>query len=380
MSKSSKIIWASLGAAVLLVVTFVVGVFFGASFLVFSVDKELAAIEQAYRNIVRDYVDPGKVDQATLSQAAIQAMIDALDDPYSAYFDPEVYRWYTDDSAGVYGGIGAEIGLIDDRITIVLAYAGSPAAGAGLKTGDAILEVDGVSTKGLSVTETVNLVRGEKGTQVKLLILPEGETEAVLFTITRDEIPVPSVNYELIDGIAYIVLEQFGDRSDSEIKEALIRANDEARGIILDLRYNPGGGLQTVIDIASRFIADGTVLTVRYNDGKTQTYSVNQRDVSTSLPMVVLVNGFSASASEVLSGALQDHGRAVIAGATTYGKGSVNYLEPLPNGSAIYITAARWLTPNGHLIEGVGITPDYVLETNDWVAWAINYLNTENPG
>ncbi len=379
MLKSSKIILISLGTAVLVAVVFVAGFFLGAISQLSPADKNLAAINGAYRAIVKDYVELGKVDRDALSQAAIQAMIEVLGDPYSAYFDPNAYRQWNDDSAGIYGGIGAEISVIEGQITIFSTFTDSPATKAGLKGGDVILEVDGVSTEGMSVYEVVSLVKGIKGTDVTLLVRPSGEIETVLFTITRAEIQRASVKYELIDGIAYISLEQFGDRSDDEMKEALIRANDEAKGIVLDLRNNPGGGLQTVINIASRFITDGVILTVRSNDGQTETYSAQRQDVTTSLPMVVLVNRFSASASEVLSGALQDHGRAVIAGATTYGKGSVNYMKLLPDGSAIYITFARWLTPNGNLIEGAGITPDHVLGAGtNWVQWAIDYLNAGN--
>lgn len=376
MKKSVKIVLISLGATICLIGAFIQGFLFGIVFTPSTADTNLAAIEKAYRNIVHDYVEPGKIDRSELSQAAIQAMVDVLNDPYSAYLDPGTYRQYTENNAGIYGGIGAEVGIYNGQITLVSVFANSPAAGAGFKTGDVILEVNGVSTSGMSVYEAVSLVKGEKGTEVKLLMLILGEAEPRLFSLIRAEILRPSVSYELIDGIAYIALEQFGERSDEEIRGALVLANAEARGIVLDLRGNPGGGLQTVVDIVSRFVTDGTVLTVRYNDGSRQTYLVHEQDVTTSLPVVVLVNSFSASASEVLAGALQDHGRAVIAGTTTFGKGSVNYLEPLPDGSAIYITVARWLTPEGRLIEGEGITPDEFLRSGeDWVQWAVDYLS-----
>lgn len=376
MIRAGKIVLISLGAAVFLVTAFVLGFLFGSVFPITSNDTNLAAIEEAYRNIVRDYVEPGQVDRDALSRAAIQAMIEALGDPYSAYFDPESHRQYSEDSAGVYSGIGAEVGLLNGQITITSVFDNSPALQAGLKAGDAILAVDGVSTEGMSVYDAVSLVRGLKGTDVEMLMRPMGEAGSVLVVITRADIQTASVKYELIDGIAYIILEKFGDRSDEEMREAINRANEEASGIILDLRNNPGGGLSSVVDITSRFITEGTVLTVRYNDGHTQTHKVRHQDVTTALPMVVLVNGFSASASEVLTGALQDYDRAVVVGRVTYGKGSVNYLESLPDGSAIYITVARWLTPNGRVIEGEGITPDYILRAGeDWVQWALDYLN-----
>jgi carboxyl-terminal processing protease len=372
-------LWLSLGATVLLVGSFILGYLTGVVLPPVNTDKNLAAIEEAYQNIVRDYVEPGQVDRDALSQAAIQAMVDALGDPYSAYLNPDAFQRYSDTDAGVYGGIGAEVAIKDSQVTIVSVYSGSPAEAAGIRAGDVILEVDGVSTEGMSTTDVVALVRGDKGTGVSLLIQHQGEAETLPIEVVRAEIQTASVEYELMGDVAYISLEQFGERSDAEMAAAIKSANEEASGIILDLRGNPGGGLQTVINIASRFITDGVVLTVRFSDGETETHRVVSQDVTTELPMVVLVDGYSASASEVLSGALQDHQRAVIAGETTYGKGSVNYMEPLPDGSAIYITAARWLTPDGHLIKGQGITPDYELEADtDWVQWALDYLHGLN--
>jgi carboxyl-terminal processing protease len=207
--------------------------------------------------------------------------------------------------------------------------------------------------------------------------LHKGETQPVLITVVRDEIKIPSVELEMLSDIAYIRLIQFGENTNVELGTALETAQQrDARGIVLDLRNNPGGGLQTVVDVASRFITDGTILSVRYNDGRLEVIKATSQNPTTDLPLVVLVNGGSASASEVLSGALQDYDRAVIAGQTTFGKGSVNYMTHLADDSAIYITVARWLTPDGKLIEGEGITPDYELDpTQDEVQWAVDYLH-----
>ena len=375
MSGSKKIIWISFGATIFLVGSFVLGYLLGAGIPLISSDKNLAAIDEAYTRIIQDYVEPGGVDKDALSQAAIQAMIDSLNDPYSTYLDPEEYQQDIAESSGVYGGIGAEVGIKNEKITIISTFDMSPAENAGIRAGDIIVEVDGVPTEGKSLTDVVLEVRGVKGTTVSILLQHMGDTMPVLVTITRDDILSPSVEYELVNDIAVITLEQFGGRSDSEMEETLEKANAEAMGIVLDLRGNPGGGMESVIDITSRFITEGTVLTVQYSDGSNEIHKAVNKAVSTGLPVVVLVDGSSASASEVFSGALQDHGRAVIAGQTTFGKGSVNYREPLPDGSAIYITAARWLTPDGNLIEGEGITPDYPLPPgDDWVQWAIDYL------
>jgi carboxyl-terminal processing protease len=379
MPGSKKIIWISFGAAVFLVGSFLMGYLLGAGFPLISSDKYLASIDQAYSNIVRDYVEPGKIDKEALSQAAIQAMVDSLNDPYSTYFNQEEYQQETADSSGIYGGIGAEVAVRNEKITVTSTFTGSPAEEAGIRAGDVIIEVNGVPTDGKSLTDVVNEVRGVKGTDVSILLQHAGETASVLITIARDNILSPSVEYTLMGDIAWITLEQFGDRSDSEMEVAIKRANSEATGIVVDIRGNPGGGMQSVIDITSRFINQGNILTVQYSDGSTEIHDVVNKDVVTELPVVVLADEFSASASEVFSGALQDHKRAVIAGQTTFGKGSVNYLEPLPDGSAIYMTAARWLTPDGNLIEGKGISPDYFLtQDEDWVQWAIDYLHGEN--
>jgi carboxyl-terminal processing protease len=261
-------------------------------------------------------------------------------------------------------------------VTIIAPYPGSPAETSGIRAGDTILEVDDLPVEGLSLLEVITRVRGPRGSEVKLLIVHAEESQPVIITVVRGVIDVPSVSMTTQGEVAYIVIYQFGDRTNSELGTALGRVQAEgARGIVLDLRNNPGGGLQSVIDVASRFITSGEILSVRYNDGSTDSHPANRQNPATSLPMVVLVNGGSASASEVLAGALQDHGRALIAGQTTFGKGSVNYLVPLAGGSALYITAARWLTPDGHLIEGQGITPDQLLDgTQDWKAWAVDYL------
>jgi carboxyl-terminal processing protease len=341
-----------------------------------SYDENFQAIQQAWDIINRDYVEQDKVDPAELSQAAIKAMMDVLGDPYSAYLNPQMYQMEIDDSSGQFEGIGAEVSIREGLVTIIAPYPGSPAETAGIRAGDVILEVDGQPVEGLSLLEVITRVRGPRGSEVRLLIQHAGEAQPVTITVVRGVIDVPSLTMGMLGDIAYIVIYQFGDRTNAELGTALVRVQDEgALGIVLDLRNNPGGGLQSVIDVASRFITSGEILRVRYNDGSTDSHPANRQDPTTSLPMVVLVNGGSASASEVLAGALQDHGRALIAGQTTFGKGSVNYLVPLAGGSALYITAARWLTPDGHLIEGQGITPDQMLEgTQDWTAWAVDYL------
>ena len=342
-----------------------------------SSDKNLATIEDAWNVIQQDYVEPSKIDSAALSQAAVQAMMDTLNDPHSAYFNAQMYQQMQNNLAGQYGGIGASVTSTDGQITIVSVNLGSPAERAGLKAGDIVLEIDGVSTTGMSVEDTVAKVRGLAGTQMTLLVRHQGETGTVLLTITRGDINITSVTFKMMGDIAYIDIAEFSDNTNDELTPVFQElATNGAKGIVLDLRDNPGGPEAVVVDVASRFITKGTILTIRYNDGSEDVVKATKQAQTTDLPVVVLVNSNSASASEVLSGALQDYGIAVIAGEVTYGKGSVDQFEELPDGSAIYLTIARWLTPNGHLIEGKGITPDFALDAaTDWVQWAIEHLH-----
>ena len=345
-----------------------------------SSDKNLATIEQAWNVIHQDYVDPSKIDSSALSQAAVQAMMDTINDPHSAYFNAQDYQQLQNTLSGQYGGIGASVTTTDGQITIASVNPGSPADKDGLKAGDAVLQIDGVSTTGMSVEDTVAKVQGTAGTQVTLLVRHQGETDTVLLTITRGDIQITSVSFKMMGDIAYIDISQFTDSTNDELTPVLQQiATNGAKGIVLDLRDNPGGPESVVVDVASRFITKGTILTVKYNDGSEDVVKATKQAQTTDLPMVVLVNSNSASASEVLTGALQDYGRAVVAGEVTYGKGSVDQFEVLPDGSAIYLTIARWLTPNGHLIEGKGITPDFILDPSiDQVQWAIDHLHGQN--
>jgi len=337
----------------------------------------LESIEQAWNYIFSDYVDQDKVDAESLSQAAIGAMVEALDDPYTAYLDADDYDLGLSQIEGKFEGIGAQVGVREEQIMIIAPIAGSPAAEAGIRAGDIILEIDGMSTSDMSLEETVLYIRGPKGTKVSLLVLHQDETEPEEIKIIRAEIELPSVRFEMMEDIAYVNITYFSKRTAEELSTVLQNMNQEtAMGIVLDLRSNPGGLLQPVVDVASHLLKEGIVVSVVDNQGDATAIGVESREDTIDLPMVVLVDGYSASGSEVLAGALQDHARATIAGAQTYGKGSVNALHRLEDGSALYITTARWLTPNGRLIEGQGIAPDYELELEgeDAIQWAMDYL------
>ena len=269
----------------------------------------------------------------------------------------------------------------DGQIIVVAPFAGSPAEEAGILPGDVVLEIDGIDITGLDLYQVILKVRGDGGTAVNLLVIHQGETEPVEIEIIRGEINTPSVYFEMMGDIAYIYL-SFTDQTNEELTPVLEAiAAEGATGIIIDLRNNPGGPVGVVANVASRFLQEETVIfTIRDNEGNTEVIKANKQPQTTDLPLLVLVNGFSASGSEVLAGAFQDYQRAIIAGSTTFGKGSVNYLIQLADGSGLYITYARWLTPKGRLIEGEGITPDVELELegDEAIQWAIDYLHTNN--
>lgn len=378
MPSPARRIWLLLASTVLILAVLYLGYNLGQASS--STDKNLATIEDAWNVIHQEYVEPSSIDSAALSQAAVQAMMDTLNDPHSVYLTAQEYQQLSNDLSGGYSGIGASVTLVDAQITITSVNIGSPAETAGLKAGDAVLEINGVSTVGMTTSDTVALVQGEKGTQVTLLVRHQGASDTTLLTITRAEIQIQSVYFEMMGDIAYINISQFSDTTNTELSAVLQTiAQNGAKGIILDLRDNPGGPKTAVVDVASRFIDSGTILTVRYNDGSQEVDKTTKQNETTDLPMVVLVNQNSASASEVLTGALQDYDRATVAGVVTFGKGSVDQFYVLSDGSAIYLTIARWLTPNGHLIEGTGITPDYTLDAStDWVQWAIDHLHGLN--
>jgi carboxyl-terminal processing protease len=336
-------------------------------------------LDQAWTVITHNYVEPSEANSTLLNEGAVKGMVQALNDPYSAYLSPDEYKASQSQLQGTFTGIGAEVGLNGDNQPVILApIANSPAAKAGIRTGDIILAVNGAPTKGLSLTETVLLIQGPAGTKVKLLIQHQGETIPVEIDVVRAQITAPNVTYRMMGNISYIDITVFSENTNDELNAGL-QALDlkDSTGIILDLRDNPGGLVSDVADVASHFIKEGVIITMVDNKGDRSSQSAHPNGVFTDLPMVVLVNQYTASGSEVLSGALQDYHRATVAGNTTLGKGSYDSFFQLSDGSAIYLTIGRWLTPDGREIEGKGINPDYVLtQTGDQeIQWAIDFLN-----
>lgn len=325
--------------------------------------EEFAVLQEIY-NILRDNsLMKADLDSRVLQDQTIEGLLSTLDDPYLRYSAPQTHQSQGEQLAGEYEGIGAEVSLRDGPATIIAPYAGSPAENAGIRPGDTILEVEGLATEGWSLAQLVSAIKGEAGTDVRLLVLHLDETEPVLITVTRGVIPIESVFMTMVeDGIAYLRISTFSDSSPSQLKAALERALDDgARGIAVDVRYNPGGFLQATLDATSEFLAEGVILTEVDGNGEEKRLEASSGGLATDLPLALLINEFSASGSEVFAGALADHGRARTFGATTFGKGSVTTSSSLSNGYGLSYTLARWLTPNGTLIEGEGLEPQVAI-------------------
>ncbi len=345
-----------------------------------STRSPLIPVEEAWGIISRDYVDQSKVDSTKLGRAAVKGMVDELNDPYTTYLDPDAYKLTITNQQGQFGGIGATVDARSNQIIIVAPIPGTPAEKAGIRPGDAILAVNGKSTEGLSVEEVVLLIRGPQGTSVTITVRHEGAASPIDLTITRAQIDVPSVSYEMKGNTAYFRIHFFSERTDEEMSPLIANlAKSGAKGIILDVRSNPGGPVDTVVNIASHFLSSGVVLYIDDNKGNEDTYNVKPATSRTNLPIVMLTDNYSASGSEVLAGALQDYGRAVVIGTKTFGKGSADRWYQLSDGSALYLTTSRWLTPKRRLIEGKGLDPDIpsALKGDELLNWAIDYLNNK---
>ncbi len=340
---------------------------------------EFLAISQAWDLLQKNYVDKAKLDPVKMAQGAIRGMVAAVDDPYTEYFSPQSFESTVIDLTGLYQGIGAYIGKKEDQIVIMAPMPGSPAEEAGLKSGDMILKIDGQSTAQMNTTEASQKIRGPAGSDVVLLIYREGDKEPFEQKVTRREIKMDSVKFEMRGQMAYIRIQQFILPTTSDFKTALVEAYKQgAKGIILDLRDNPGGLLSEAVDVASQFLTRGIAVKVVDKDGWETVQKVKPGGIARELPVIVLVNGGSASASEIVAGALQDNGRAKLAGQKTFGKASVQNFIKLDDGSAIKMTTAHYYTPNGTLISGTGLTPDYItsLKDEELIKWAEEYLNS----
>jgi carboxyl-terminal processing protease len=326
-------------------------------------DVDFMQFWEVWKTIKERYVKQ-PVQDISLFYGALEGLVGSLEDPYSVYFDPEFAEKFAAELEGTFEGIGAEIGIKNDRVTVIAPLPGTPAERAGLKAGDKIFAIDDVDTTGMIIEDAVTRIRGPKGTEVKLLIGRDGFTEAQEILITRATITVEPVKWKTVESrgkkYAVLTISHFNEQTESKFNQAVrdLLIEDPA-GLILDLRNNPGGFLDTAVKVAGEWSPGQTIVIERFSDGKEQKYNADGPiGRLAGMPTVVLVNGGSASASEIVAGALKDHGKATIVGEKTYGKGSVqDYLE-YGDGSALKLSVALWLTPSGLSIEKEGIAPD----------------------
>ena len=316
-------------------------------------------------NVVHEQFVDQPIDDQALMQGAIRGMMDALGDKQTFYMEPQVYENETSSLQGQYEGIGAYVDTDGEFLTIVSPIEGSPADKAGLMPGDKVIAIDGEDMKGVAPEQARLKVLGPQGTQVTLTVTRDGESDPLKFVITRAQIVIHSAEGKMLDNnIGYVDINTFGEHTTQELRATLdTLLRQKPQGIIIDLRNNPGGYLNTAVEVASEFIDNGVVLYEQYGDGSRDTHKVLGNGKATNIPIVVLINEGSASASEILAGALQDYGRAKLVGVQSYGKGSVQNWVPLSNNQgAARVTIARWLTPKERLIDHIGLTPDVNVE------------------
>jgi carboxyl-terminal processing protease len=371
--------WVKIGAIIIAFIVVVVlslgaGILIGSSgFGVFAGStsnegepEEFRIFWQAWNTVHENFVDQDALDPTQLTYGAIRGMVQALgDEGHTSFLTPEERERQETELAGTFSGIGATLGVRDNLPVIVAPFDGSPADQAGVKPGDIILQVDGEDVTSLPLNDIVTLIRGPEGTEVTLSLLRPDETRSLEVTITRGEIKVPAASWAMVPDstIALIRLSQFTANAEEDIVNSLNAANEAgATAMILDVRNNPGGLFTQAVAVTSQFLSEGNVLLEEDADGNRQAYPVEPGGVGTELPMVVLINGGSASSSEILAGAIQDYDRGDLVGQTTFGTGTVLQPYTLDDGSVLLLGTRQWLTPKGRLIRKQGISPDYVVE------------------
>ena len=326
---------------------------------------DLRTFTEVMNKIKTDYVEP--VEDKTLLQNAIRGMLSGLD-PHSAYLDAESFKDLQVSTTGEFGGLGIEVSMEDGFVKVISPIDDTPAQQAGINAGDLIIRIDDVPVKGLTLGEAVNRMRGKPGSEIVLTVVREGEEKPLKFTLKRAVIKVNSIKGRTLEpGFGYVRITQFQSNTGESLTQFINKLKqengDKLKGLILDLRNNPGGVLNASVDVADAFLEKGLVV---YTDGRVrdshQKFSAKPVDIIKGAPLVVLINGGSASASEIVAGALQDHKRAIIMGSKSFGKGSVQTVVPMDDGAALKITTARYYTPSGRSIQAEGITPDIPLE------------------
>ena len=327
--------------------------------------EELRGFTEVFARIKKDYVEP--VSDKTLLENAIRGMLSGLD-PHSAYLDAESYSELQVGTTGEFGGLGIEVGMEDGFVKVIAPIDDTPAQRAGVKAGDLIIRLDEQPVKGMTLQDAVKVMRGKVGTDIVLTIIREGEEKPLKITLTRDTIKVKSVRQRILDdGFGYVRISQFQSHTGDNLAEAIDKLKEEnkgqLKGLVLDLRNNPGGVLNAAVEVSDAFLDKGLIV---YTQGRIEDselkFNASPRHLLDNAPLVVLVNGGSASASEIVAGALQDHKRAVIIGTRTFGKGSVQTILPLTNDTALKLTTARYYTPSGRSIQAEGIQPDIELD------------------
>ncbi|MBC8519393.1 MAG: S41 family peptidase [Gammaproteobacteria bacterium] len=326
---------------------------------------ELRAFSEAFSNIKNSYVED--VSDEELLNNAIKGMVSGLD-PHSSYLLPEAHDELQVSTTGEFGGLGIEVGMEDGFVKVISPIDDTPAQRAGMQAGDLIIRIDGTAVQGITLGDAVKKMRGKVGTKIELTVVRKGEDQALTVNIIRDVIKIRSVKSRTLeDGFGYVRISQFQMRTGENLEKAikkLIKENDgeDLNGLVLDLRNNPGGVLSAAVTVADAFLTDGLLV---YTDGRVKDskieFEADSDDIMNGAPLVVLVNSGSASASEIVSGALQDHKRAVIMGTKTFGKGSVQTILPMREGAALKLTTARYYTPSGRSIQAEGIAPDIEL-------------------
>jgi carboxyl-terminal processing protease len=332
-----------------------------------GLEDEFRVFWEAWQ-IVQDEYYAAPVEPLVLTYGAVRGAVTALGDPYTWFADPAEAALIKEQAEGRYFGIGAIVNQNEvGNVVIVHPFPGSPAAESGLLPGDVVLEVEGTEIQGMTLEDSVSLIRGPAGTSVRLLVQRQDVEEPFELVVSRAEIEIPVVEYDLLDdGIAYLKLNSFQARAPEQVHEALVALlSQEPEALVLDLRDNPGGLLSASVDIASEFIAEGVIVAERGSNGLEEEHVARGHGLATEIPLVVIVNGGSASASEIVAGAIRDHERGLLIGEATLGKGAVQSPLDLSDGSHLRLTIARWFTPDGQLIEGEGLAPDIEVTLSD---------------
>jgi len=367
-----KIIFAII-LIICFIAVFALGIWVGVAKIAYHVPQpgtiDFSLFWDAYNKLQQNFIDSSKITDQKIVYGAIEGMANSLGDPYTNFFNPEQAQRFQQDLSGSFGGIGVEVGVKKDMLTVIAPLKGTPGEKAGLKSGDIIAKIDGKDAINMTADEAVNLIRGPKGTSVTLTILRDGWNNTKDFKIVRDTIKIPSIEWSLKDGdVAYVQIYQFDEMLSSDFKAiALEILKSPAKKIILDLRDNPGGYLEVAQNIAGWFLQSGQTVAIEDfgKDKPQQTYKADGNYGFANYPIVVLINQGSASASEILAGALRDNRNIKLIGNKSFGKGCVQEVINLRGGSFLKITIANWLTPKGGSISDVGLTPDIKIDITD---------------